>query len=567
MWLRSAVEADGSAGVIAEFVTTSADAQANAERKRRRLAFDDAGIVRMRAAGYRAVKDRVLKAAGVATSDRLNDYPALPLMHVRVGDGAVLARLLAHAELAALHPNERKYLTLDSVSANMVGQAATQSLGLTGAGVTIAVIDSGADYTHPDLGSCSAPGVPAACKVAYWANLADSGSVLDSSPNRHGTNVSAIVAGVAPGARIAALNVFGSSSSTTDSTILAAINWAISNQAAYNIRAINLSLGNGISNTTPCSFGNPYTSAINSARNAGILTVASSGNEGFTSGLANPACTPNAVSVGAVYSQDWGSVSAAVCTDATTTADKVPCFSNSASFLTMLAPGAFITAGGAQMGGTSQGAAFVSGAIAVARAAYPSDTLAQTVSRLTSQAVLVTDPRNGITKPRLQLYSAVRPVNDDFANRLALSGVSGSSSGTSTYGTKEASEPNHAGNSGGRSVWWKWVAPSAGQVSLNTHGSGFDTLLAVYTGTSVAALTAVASNNHDGTANGASGLLYQAQVGAEYQIAVDGDGGASGALALAWALNASASANLSASLTAAPNPAVVGAVLTYTVNM
>ena len=75
--------------------------------------------------------------------------------------------------------------------------------------------------------------------------------------------------------------------------------------------------------------------------------------------------------------------------------------------------------------------------------------------------------------------------NDNFANRTVISGTSATLSGSNSGATKEAGEPNHAGNAGGKSVWWTWTAPSDGTVTIDTAGSSFDTLLAVYTGTSV----------------------------------------------------------------------------------
>ncbi len=561
--LRTALGLSGSADVIVEFDAAQVDTEVAQERTRRRLRFDDAALVRMRAQRYRAIKDGALKALRGAEMVVLRNYSVLPLVYARLNSSQALARLESMPGVVKIFPNQRKFPVLDAISANLVGQPSTQGLGLTGQGVTVAVIDTGVNYTQSDFGPCTAPATPSTCKVVYLANTADSSTGLDTSTSGHGTNVAGIIVGVAPGVKIAAINVFGAGQSTTDALIIGAIDWAISNQAMYNIRAINMSLGDGSQNTSPCGSSNPYVTPVNNARYAGILTVAASGNDGYTNAIANPACTPNVVSVGAVYSKNWGQVSAAVCTDAVTGADKVCCFSNSASFLTMLAPGAFISAAGVQLAGTSQAAPFISGAIAIERGGYPSDSLNQTVSRLTSQAVAVTDARNAITKPRLDLYSAVRPSDDDFGNRIALSTSSGSTSGTNAYATKETGEPNHVGNSGGHSVWWKWVAPASGQMSLDTHGSGFDTLLAVYNGTSVSGLTAVAVSDNDGSTNGASGLVFQAQAGVEYEIAVDGANGSSGSFNLTWSLNTSASANLKAALAATPSPALLGSKLIY----
>jgi hypothetical protein len=93
-------------------------------------------------------------------------------------------------------------------------------------------------------------------------------------------------------------------------------------------------------------------------------------------------------------------------------------------------------------------------------------------------------------------------------------------------------------------VWWKWVAPQTGQVSIDTHGSSFNTLLAVYTGTAVNGLTLVSANDDDGTADHSSRVVFTAQVGTEYQIVVDGRGGASGDVSLQWGPAAAASADV-----------------------
>src|SRR6266566_7511343 len=78
-----------------------------------------------------------------------------------------------------------------------------------------------------------------------------------------------------------------------------------------------------------------------------------------------------------------------------------------------------------------------------------------------------------------------QPSNDNFTNAWTLSGVTVSTNGNSTGATKETGEPNHAGLVGGRSVWFNWTAPLAGATRIDTIGSGFNTLLGVYTGSAV----------------------------------------------------------------------------------
>ena len=110
--------------------------------------------------------------------------------------------------------------------------------------------------------------------------------------------------------------------------------------------------------------------------------------------------------------------------------------------------------------------------------------------------------------------------NDLFVNRYLLTGQTSSATGANATATKELAEPNHNGNRGGKSVWWRWVAPASALVTIDTRGSGFDTILGVYTGPSVGALTLIASD--DQGADDGSTVTFNAVAGTEYQIAVDG---------------------------------------------
>jgi subtilisin family serine protease len=220
----------------------------------------------------------------------------------------------------------------------LIDQPSVASAGYRGTGTTIAVIDSGIDYTRAAFGGCTSPGVPAGCKVIVSQDFAPSDGLLDD-PDLHGTNVAAIAIGVAPEARLAALDVFAGEFANT-SNVLAAINWCIANQATYRIVAINLSLGVD-QFSAPCD-ASAFATAFRGARSAGILPVVASGNAGSLSTVSNPACVPGALSVGAVYDSNVGAVNWESCSDASTSADRVVCFSNASSFLSMLAPGELI---------------------------------------------------------------------------------------------------------------------------------------------------------------------------------------------------------------------------------
>jgi hypothetical protein len=120
------------------------------------------------------------------------------------------------------------------------------------------------------------------------------------------------------------------------------------------------------------------------------------------------------------------------------------------------------------------------------------------------------------------------PANDNFVNATLLTTTTNVSvSVTNVVAGKEAGEPKHAGNTGGHSVWWKWVAPANGVVTIDTGNSSFNTLLAVYTGSVVSNLTQVAIND-DGSGNGLSQVKLNVAAGQEYKIAVDGKNNASG---------------------------------------
>lgn len=86
-----------------------------------------------------------------------------------------------------------------------------------------------------------------------------------------------------------------------------------------------------------------------------------------------------------------------------------------------------------------------------------------------------------------------RVANDDQADAEVLAGATGSVAGTTVGATAEAGEPAHGPNGPHASVWYRFVAPTAGTLTLDTEGSTFDTLLAVYVGTTLSSLTPLGS--------------------------------------------------------------------------
>jgi hypothetical protein len=133
----------------------------------------------------------------------------------------------------------------------------------------------------------------------------------------------------------------------------------------------------------------------------------------------------------------------------------------------------------------------------------------------------------------LEPAGQARPPNDLFANRTRLDGSAGAVIESSVNAGKEAGEPAHAGEAGGRSLWWSWVAPEDGTAAFGTGGSSFDTVLAVYSGGALRAL-AVLGSDDDGGEGVWSAVDVDVSAGTEYQIAVDGFGGESGLAVLRW---------------------------------
>lgn len=130
------------------------------------------------------------------------------------------------------------------------------------------------------------------------------------------------------------------------------------------------------------------------------------------------------------------------------------------------------------------------------------------------------------------LIGMAAPPNDQFAGAIKIPPFSLQVTGSNVDATREPLEPTHAHVSGGRSVWWSWICPKTGLATFDTFGSGIDTLLAVYTGETMANLTEVAANDDADPETLTSRVTFQAVAGTNYRIAVDGARGDQGHIVL-----------------------------------
>jgi hypothetical protein len=254
---------------------------------------------------------------------------------------------------------------------------------LTGQGVRIAVIDTGADLDHPFFGQ-DADQNGVADRIVYQFDFADGdGDANDRSG--HGTHVTSLIAsehpgflGVAPDADLIVLKVFGDNGSGSFGNLERALQWVVANADAYDIGVVNLSLGdsqNWSEETSLYGLGDE----LAAVESLGIIAVAAAGNNFFTFdstlGVAYPAADPAVLAVGAVWSGNFGGpfrfASGAV--DNTTGADRIASFSQRHPLLLdVFAPGARFTGAGLNgttllLQGTSQSTAYLSGVAALAQ--------------------------------------------------------------------------------------------------------------------------------------------------------------------------------------------------------
>ena len=355
------------------------------------------------------------------------EFSTIPYVALDVSPAALTALTLSGHVLGVEEDRLEKVMLPESVPLVQGDQA--WNAGYDGTGWAVAVLDTGVYSAHPFLAgkvvSEACYSATGSCPNGETEMLGPgAGETCTYAPGScpHGTHVSGIAAGrgsdfsgVARGASIIAMQVFSKftgsdcdddvedpcAKSYTSDTI-AAMERVYELRNTYNIAAVNMSLGGGsYGSQLACDQVDSARKAIiDQLRSVGIATVAASGNEGSTDAMSAPGCIRSVISVGA-----------------TTKSDAIPSFSNSASFLTLLAPGRFIlssvpTSSFQEISGTSEATPHVAAAFAILNQKLGRGDVDTVLSALQSTGIPIEDPRNGIVKPRIRIYDALLELPD-----------------------------------------------------------------------------------------------------------------------------------------------------------
>src|SRR5262245_2273417 len=397
-------------------------------------------------------QDSLMKGLTGHDPASLKRYEYTPYLAVRVNEAGLESLRLA-PDVIDIHEDELFRTALEE-SVPITGAPYAWSAGYNGGARNIAILDTGLDKTHPffskpgfqdlsvqlpqiagvdqtypfefnfsriDSEACYSTNDTTAHASSLCPGKVSESTAVDSGLNcaglsgcDHGTHVAGIAAGnnggffpgVAKGAHLISIQVFSRIDDPSEcdgnspcirsftSDLMRALERVYTLRDTYSIASVNMSLGSGRF-TSNCDT-NPLKSIIDQLRSAGIATVIASGDDGYTDAISEPACISSAISVGATG-------------DGTgLAADQVASYSNSASFLSLLAPGDSITSSVpgdefATFSGTSMAAPHVAGGWALLKARYPTASVTELLNYLRSRGFPITDTRNGGAFPRLNL--------------------------------------------------------------------------------------------------------------------------------------------------------------------
>ena len=422
--LELRVQREGTVPVIVQLdLSTQGTARYRPEQQ-----LPNRGAIDQQRSAIAQAQVQVLAQVSIPPWRSIKRFDRLPYLAVQV-DATNLAQLAQSSQVEAIYEDRLNKLTLDD-SVPLIEADSAWSAGYSGAGVAVAILDSGVDKLHSFLSgkvveeacfSTNNPGNQASslCPNNTEVQIGSGAGVNCTGIGgcNHGTHVAGIAAGrgtsfhgVARDADIVAIQVFsriddagfcGSSTpclAAYDSDIVQALAHISNLSTSLNIASVNISLGGRVyTSEAACDADNALTkAAIDQLSNQNIATVIAAGNNANSSGLTSPACISSAISIGA-----------------STKLDAVASYSNSAAFLDLLAPGSSITSsipGGSFGGssGTSMATPHVAGAWAVVKQFMGSNASVNAVlSSLVGTGTPINDARNGQTKPRIDVAKAI----------------------------------------------------------------------------------------------------------------------------------------------------------------
>lgn len=356
-------------------------------------------------------------------------------------DSKAFATLQANPNVAAItldHPGAAHLAqSVPALHADIV----SNTYGITGQGITVAVLDSGIDTTHPDLQDAIV-GQHCFTQAEFITDTVGDcqpGFVLENNNaqdiNGHGTNVSGIITangkvagpGFAPNAQIVAVRVLDRQGRGRVSDWVAGLDWLNANYNTQPIDVVNMSIGTLALYSGNCDTEEPtMATAVANLRAKGVVIFASSGNQASSTQITSPACNSGVIAVGATYDSNVGSQRRFNCFDAATSLNTITCFTNSNAQLDLLAPGAPIESTGQGGGtsiyyGTSQASPTAAAIAALMLEKDPTLSPDEIESLLKSSGYLITDTRNSLVFPRIDALTAINAI--DFYRHIAPSTV------------------------------------------------------------------------------------------------------------------------------------------------
>jgi serine protease AprX len=228
----------------------------------------------------------------------------------------VIKLLADHPAIQSIHYDRPTGGEMNRTAVTVGARAVQFEYGYTGAGVGVAVIDSGVTSWHDDLAGAATGLIRTkdGKRVPEFIDFVNGLGSTSYDDNGHGTHVSGVIngngddslgayAGIAPQAHVIGLKVLDAHGSGVISDVIAALKWVYDNRTGYNIRVVNLSVGAAV---TESYNTDPLTLAVKRVVDAGVVVVCAAGNLGKNAldqiqygGITAPANAPWVLTVGA----------------------------------------------------------------------------------------------------------------------------------------------------------------------------------------------------------------------------------------------------------------------------